>query len=212
MSRRRWSAIGARCISTLRRCLPRRGCLPRSPRVSHCAGVEDVVTLMYLNKYLQERTYDVLLVDCPPRAIAALRRYADHPGVVYAQAVWAGAQCDEGGTPHGQTADGDSPARRQLLCGPGTPLCPLEGIEKVLVDPATTSVRLITQAEKMVVRETQRASMYFNLYGMITDQVIINRLVPAGEASWRAGRTRKQAMLLLCVSGTQPVPVATLLV
>ena len=49
-------------------------------------GVEDVVTLMYLNKYLQERTYDVLLVDCPPRAIAALRRgYADHPGVVYAQ-------------------------------------------------------------------------------------------------------------------------------
>ncbi len=32
----------------------------------------------------------------------------------------------------------------------------LEGIEKILVDPEITTVRLVTNAEKMVVRETQR--------------------------------------------------------
>ena len=35
----------------------------------------------------------------------------------------------------------------------------------------------------MVVREPN--GLCISTYGMITDQVIINRLVPAGEASWR---------------------------
>jgi arsenite-transporting ATPase len=33
----------------------------------------------------------------------------------------------------------------------------LEGIDKLLLDPQTTTVRLVTNAEKMVVRETSNA-------------------------------------------------------
>jgi len=43
-------------------------------------------------------------------------------------------------------------------------------------DPATTSVRLVTNPEKMVLRETQRAFVYFSLHGLTVDTVIVNRV------------------------------------
>ena len=41
-----------------------------------------------------------------------------------------------------------------------------------------TSVRLVTNAEKMVLRETQRAFVYFSLHGLTVDRIIVNRLFP----------------------------------
>jgi arsenite-transporting ATPase len=41
-----------------------------------------------------------------------------------------------------------------------------------------TSVRLVTNPEKMVLRETQRAFVYFSLHGLTVDSVIVNRVLP----------------------------------
>jgi arsenite/tail-anchored protein-transporting ATPase len=54
----------------------------------------------------------------------------------------------------------------------------LEGVDHILVDPQITSVRLVTNPEKIVLRETQRAFMYFCLYKMNIDAIIINRILP----------------------------------
>jgi len=54
----------------------------------------------------------------------------------------------------------------------------LDGVDALLKDPKTTTVRLVTNAEKIVLRETQRAFMYFGLYGFTVDAVIVNRLLP----------------------------------
>ena len=56
----------------------------------------------------------------------------------------------------------------------------LEGIDEVLTDPKITTVRLVTNPEKIVIKETQRAFMYFCLYGLCIDAVIINRIFPDG--------------------------------
>jgi arsenite-transporting ATPase len=45
-------------------------------------------------------------------------------------------------------------------------------------DPRITSVRLVTNPEKMVLRETQRAFVYFSLHGLTVDSVIVNRVLP----------------------------------
>jgi arsenite-transporting ATPase len=39
-------------------------------------------------------------------------------------------------------------------------------------------VRLVTNPEKMVLRETQRAFVYFSLHGLTVDTVIVNRVLP----------------------------------
>jgi arsenite-transporting ATPase len=54
----------------------------------------------------------------------------------------------------------------------------LEGVDEVLLNNKITSVRMVTNAERMVVRETQRAYMYFCLYGLVVDSIIVNRLFP----------------------------------
>ena len=52
------------------------------------------------------------------------------------------------------------------------------GVDTLLENPAITSVRLVTNPEKMVLRETQRAFVYFSLHGLTVDNVIVNRVLP----------------------------------
>jgi arsenite/tail-anchored protein-transporting ATPase len=54
----------------------------------------------------------------------------------------------------------------------------LEGVDELMEDPHITSVRLVTNPEKMVLRETQRAFVYFSLHGLTVDAVIVNRVLP----------------------------------
>ena len=54
----------------------------------------------------------------------------------------------------------------------------LKGVDKILADAATTTVRLVTNPEKVVLKETQRAFMYFCLYKMSIDAIIMNRVLP----------------------------------
>jgi len=71
----------------------------------------------------------------------------------------------------------------------------LEGIDELLEDPKTTSVRLVTNPERMVLRETQRAYVYFSLHGLSVDGIIVNRVLPAqvNDAffqEWRLSQAR----------------------
>jgi arsenite-transporting ATPase len=71
----------------------------------------------------------------------------------------------------------------------------LEGTGDLLEDPRVTSVRLVTNPERMVVRETQRAFVYFSLHGLTVDGVIVNRVLPdavtdAWFQEWRASQAR----------------------
>src|SRR3954451_13924735 len=54
----------------------------------------------------------------------------------------------------------------------------LEGVEDVLSNPSITSVRLVTNPERMVLRETQRTFVYFSLHGLTVDAILVNRVLP----------------------------------
>jgi arsenite-transporting ATPase len=54
----------------------------------------------------------------------------------------------------------------------------LRGVDQILVDPEVTTVRLVTNPEKVVLKETQRAFMYFCLYKMSIDAIVMNRMLP----------------------------------
>jgi arsenite-transporting ATPase len=73
----------------------------------------------------------------------------------------------------------------------------LDGVGELLEDPNVTSVRLVTNPERMVLRETQRAFVYFSLHGLTVDGVIVNRVLPAEVTDawfkeWRASQARIQ--------------------
>ena len=69
----------------------------------------------------------------------------------------------------------------------------LVAMNGILRDRSTTSVRLVVNPERMVVKEAMRTFTYLNLYGYLTDAVVVNRVLPAAAgdgyfAAWRAAQ------------------------
>jgi arsenite-transporting ATPase len=54
----------------------------------------------------------------------------------------------------------------------------LDKVRDLLADPEISSVRLVVNPERMVIKETQRTYTYLNLYGYATDAIICNRIIP----------------------------------
>ena len=54
----------------------------------------------------------------------------------------------------------------------------LESVQKLLVDQGLTNVRLVVNAERMVIAEARRTYTYLNLFGYAVDAVVCNRLIP----------------------------------
>jgi len=87
----------------------------------------------------------------------------------------------------------------------------IEGIDQLLEDPRVTSVRLVTNPEKMVVRETQRAFVYFSLHGLTVDQVLVNRVLPDDieDAFFKEWRQSQAKFLKEVEAYFDPVPMRT---
>jgi arsenite-transporting ATPase len=54
----------------------------------------------------------------------------------------------------------------------------LDAVRQVLIDKTVSSVRLVVNAERMVIAEARRTYTYLNLFGYPVDAVICNRLLP----------------------------------
>lgn len=54
----------------------------------------------------------------------------------------------------------------------------LDRVRTLLTDPSISSIRLVVNPEKMVIKETQRTYTYLNLYGYATDAILCNRIIP----------------------------------
>ena len=89
----------------------------------------------------------------------------------------------------------------------------LEGVDKILLNREITSIRLVTNAEKMVIRETQRAFMYFCLYGLVVDAIIVNRLFPMSLENgylkdWLTAQKKKNLNQIQEIF--DPIPIRTI--
>lgn len=59
----------------------------------------------------------------------------------------------------------------------------MEGVTQALSNPLETSVRLVMNPEKMVIKESQRALTYLSMYGMTVDMVVVNKILPPDQDS-----------------------------
>jgi arsenite-transporting ATPase len=78
----------------------------------------------------------------------------------------------------------------------------------ILRDRSRTSIRLVTSPDRMVVKESMRTFTYLNLYGYLTDAVVVNRLLPP-DGYFAAWRQSQEEQLELVRSAFAPVPVLT---
>lgn len=58
----------------------------------------------------------------------------------------------------------------------------LTAVRDLLTDPTVTSVRLVLNLERMVIREAERSLAYLSLFNYLVDAAIVNRVLPANAA------------------------------
>jgi arsenite/tail-anchored protein-transporting ATPase len=159
-------------------------------------GMEELSAMMYVNQFRREQLYDVIVLDCAPTAESmrfvsmptTLEWYMKHIFPFQRGIIRAVRPIANRVSPVELPTEGYFSNIQQLFAK-------LEGIAELLEDPASTSVRLVTNPERMVLRETQRAFVYFSLHGLTVDSVIVNRVLPqavtdAWFEEWRASQAR----------------------
>ncbi|MGH2661804.1 MAG: ArsA family ATPase [Actinomycetota bacterium] len=85
----------------------------------------------------------------------------------------------------------------------------LEVVRRLLTDEKNASVRLVVNAEKMVIAEARRTYTYLNLFGYRVDAVVANRIIPDEVNDPYFGKWKEiQAEHLATIEESfQPVPI-----
>src|ERR1035438_8992912 len=191
--KRHWREISAYVISVLRTT----GISDvEAEELAILPGMEELSAMMWVNQFLREQRYDVIVLDCAPTAESmrfvsmptTLDWYMKHIFPFQRTILKAVRPLANRVSPVELPPDSYF-ANIQELFGR------LDGIDVLLEDPNTTSVRLVTNPERMVLRETQRAFVYFSLHGLAVHTVIVNRVLPSTVTDayfeeWRVSQAR----------------------
>lgn len=173
-------------------------------------GMEEVSLLLYINRYVQKGEYDAVLLDCAPTGESL--RFISVPTTLewYIKKIFRFEKT---------LARYIRPVAKKLydIPLPGNDYFDaierlfqrLEGIDRILTDPEITTVRLVTNPEKIVLKETQRAFMYFYLYQMHIDAIIVNRVFPEQVCDQYFSGWRKTQEKYLAQAETYfaPIPI-----
>jgi arsenite-transporting ATPase len=162
-------------------------------------GMEELSAMMYVNQFRREQSYDVIVLDCAPTAESmrfvsmptTLEWYMKHIFPFQRGLLRAVRPIANRVSPVELPPDNYFANIQDLFSR-------LDGISELLEDPKVTSIRLVTNPEKMVLRETQRAFVYFSLHGLTVDEIIVNRVLPQEVTDsffqeWRASQAQMLA-------------------
>jgi arsenite-transporting ATPase len=172
-------------------------------------GFDELFSLLVIRDHHDRGDWDVVVVDCAPTG-ETLRLLA-FPDVAR---WWLERVLPQ----QGRLLDAARPLARALLdVGlPGEAVLDevgalargLVALNEILRDRERSSVRLVMTPESMVIDEARRTFTYLNLYGFLTDAVVVNRLFPADvDGYFGAWRARQQEHVRAVEEGFAPVPV-----
>ncbi len=145
-------------------------------------GMEEVCAFLWINKHYEDKLYDVIIVDSAPTGETL--RFLSLPD---AASWWitkilplqrklmrfirpAAKMVTDMPLPEEETYDALEDLFRQVY-----------NLYHLLQNQEISSVRLVTNPEKMVLRETEKAYTYLHLFGFNVDAIFLNR-VPSEES------------------------------
>ena len=173
-------------------------------------GMEELANLLWINRHHSKGQYDVIIVDCAPtgetlqllsfpetarwwmeKLFPIQRRAARIVQPVLQRLV-------DIPLPDEKVYDTAEELFQQLF-----------QMYRLLSDGEISSVRLVVNAEKMVIKEAQRAFTYFNLYGYTTDAIVCNRLLPAhlSDSYFAAWKETQAGYYKMIEEAFAPIPI-----
>ena len=173
-------------------------------------GADELFSLLELKRHYESGDWDVIVVDCAPTGETL--RLLSFPDVArwWLERVFPWEK---------QIMAAAAPIARGVLDMPlpGRPAIAevrhlvenLLTMHELLRDREHVSLRLVMTPDRMVIAEAMRTFTYLNLYGYLTDAVVVNRVFPpeVDGTYFGAWRQRQREHLALVGSAFGPVPV-----
>jgi arsenite-transporting ATPase len=173
-------------------------------------GMEEIASLMWIRRHAETRQFDVLVVDCAPTGeTLQLLAFPDVARWYLNRIFPIERRVMKLARPMVQPFIGIPLPSDEIYGSIRQLLVDLDSMKEILGDSKTCTVRIVLNLEKMVIKESQRAFTYLNLYDYQVDAVIVNRVLPeqVGDgyfADWR----KVQAKYAAQVEETfAPVPI-----
>jgi arsenite/tail-anchored protein-transporting ATPase len=172
-------------------------------------GLDELFSLLQIKRHHEEGRFGCIVVDCAPTGeTLRLLSFPDvarwwlqkvfpqSSRIMAAARPFARAMLDLS-LPSDAVVDDVQRLVRNLIA-----------MNEILRDNERVSVRLVMTPDRMVVDEARRTFTYLNLYGYLTDAVIVNRVFPAEVGPYfGAWRERQLAALAEVQAAFAPVPV-----
>jgi arsenite-transporting ATPase len=175
-------------------------------------GMEELFSLMEIRRYNRTADYEVIIIDCAPtgdtlRLLSApeiTSWYLKHIFPVQRTAAKAVRPVASRLLPFPFPEDSVFEAMKNLTGQ-------LAEMKEILEDGRTTSIRLVINPEKMVIKEAQRAYTFFSLFGYAVDLILVNRVIPASveDPYFVKWKSIQESYLRLIEESFSPVPIFT---
>jgi arsenite-transporting ATPase len=143
-------------------------------------GMEEVVSLLHINRQAQAGEFDRVIVDAAPtgetiRLLTVPESFQWYVGRVTGMNDMT-LRLAGGLLRHVMPEKDPLTGLNNLVAG-------VKELQKVLINPQITSYRVVLNPEKMVVKEGARAVTYLSLFGYPVDCVVVNRVLPGVESN-----------------------------
>jgi arsenite-transporting ATPase len=172
-------------------------------------GLDELFSLLQLRRHHESEDYDVVVVDCAPTGETL--RLLSFPDVAR---WWLSKVFPQ----QGRILDAARPFARAVLDVSLPDEAVLDDVQRlvanliamheILRDRDHVSVRLVMNPDRLVIDEARRTFTYLNLYGFLTDAVVVNRVFPDDVGAYFDGWRRTQARHVAEVEAAfAPVPV-----
>jgi arsenite-transporting ATPase len=171
-------------------------------------GMDELFSLLQIKRHHEEGRFGCVIVDCAPTGETL--RLLSFPDVArwWLQKVFPQSSVMlNAARPFARAIDLSLPGEA-VLDDVQRLVRNLIAMNEILRDNESVSVRLVMTPDRMVVDEARRTFTYLNLYGYLTDAVIVNRVFPE-EVGAYFGRWRERQLAALAdvEAAFAPVPV-----
>lgn len=175
-------------------------------------GMEEVFSLIKLKDYYVKGTFEVVVIDCAPtgdtlRLLAApdiakwyMEKIFNIERIVLKAVRPVAKRFVDMPLPTDDVFDTMEGLYNNLI-----------GMKEVLTDQDISTIRLVINPEKMVIKESQKAYTYLNLFGYSVDAVVANRVLPPEiqDPFYEKWKHIQKLYLEEAAESFQPLPIIT---
>lgn len=172
-------------------------------------GMDELFSLLQIKRHHEEGRFGCVIVDCAPTGETL--RLLSFPDVArwWLQKFFPqSSQLMAAARPIARAMLDVSLPGEEVLDDVQRLVANLIEMNEILRDNTSVSVRLVMTPDRMVVDEARRTFTYLNLYGYLTDAVVVNRVFPEEVGPYfGAWRERQLEALAEVEAAFAPVPV-----